>query len=184
MTTSSNPGVSTPRVLATLAAAGLAGLALSACSPNEHPSDVPGTTPAVVTGDQADLNGLINGDGIVVDGEEGADATAIAPVSLVDSAGGTVGAVNVVRDGEKSRVTVRVVGLSEGLHKAEIRDGACDFAATGDTVEELEGIQVRADGSGLSMTVLPVGIADLNKKSVVVLSSAAAAIGCGVIDAS
>lgn len=52
MTVRSTNRASSVRVIAAVAAAGGVALALAACTPNEHPSDVPGTTPAVVTGDQ------------------------------------------------------------------------------------------------------------------------------------
>ncbi len=51
-TATGSKGRTARRALTVFAAAGIIGAAVAACTPNEPPSDVPGTTPSVITGNQ------------------------------------------------------------------------------------------------------------------------------------
>lgn len=181
----------TVRAITAVAAAGLAGAALTACTPDEHPTDVPGTVPPVITGNQA--SPTVDADGIPNGGEESPEAAAgaaVATVTLKDAAGTTVGAGTFVAAGSQAKVNLRVTGLSKGQHKVELRSGgSCNpeyaFAATDSVIAggSLPGISVGENGTGVATQSVAVNIADLDGKTLVVLEQTAP-IACGVVAAS
>lgn len=184
MTARQTHGVTTPRVFATLAATGLAAVALTACTPDEYPTDQKGTTPAVVTGNQAVPGDLVNADDIPA--EPGA---AVGTVALVDGEGKGVGAASFVSTGQGAKVNLRVSHLKKGQHKVEVRSGGtCDgdkeFTGTGNAIAggSLPGISVGDDGNGSANQTVSVKIAELNKKTLVVVDGSTP-IACGVIAA-
>ncbi|MFT3660952.1 MAG: hypothetical protein QM809_06020 [Gordonia sp. (in: high G+C Gram-positive bacteria)] len=186
MTTRLTNGVSTKRALAFLAAAGLAGAALTACSPpNEQPADkdAKGTTPAVVTGNQAIPGELVNADDVP------AEATAaVGTFTLIQKEGKVVGAGSFVDTQGGTKLTMRVDGLSKGQHKVEVRNAKECFAGGAAAVisgGNLPGLVVDDHGSGSANQTVSVKIADLNEKILVVTESATGSepIACGVIAA-
>lgn len=182
MTASLTPRASRTRVLAALAAAGLAGVALTACTPHEYPTSEKGTTPPVVTGNQVIPGDLVNADGIAA--EPGA---AVGTVALAGADGDSVGAASFVADGSRAKMNLRVSGLKPGQHKVEVRTGTnCDapndFAGTGNAIAggSLPGVSVDSEGNGSANQSVAVTIGDLDGKAMVILDSATP-IACGVI---
>lgn len=184
----------TARAITAITAAGLAGVALSACTPNEQPSTVPGTVPPVISGQQAsptvDADGIPNGG--ESHGDNAAPGEAVGTATLTDAAGAGVGAATFVAAGNQAKVNLRVTGLTAGQHKVEIRSGgSCDatngYSATGNVLAggSLPGIAVAADGTGTATQAVSVKIADLNAKTLVVIdANGGAPVACGVIAAS
>ncbi len=126
-------GISTTRVLAVVAAAGAAGAVLAGCSPDEHPSDVPGTRPAVITGDQVKPGDEVNA------GVQRSDSDK-ATVTLVDLKGGNIGSATFTTDGSAVSVQLRVSGVEAGSHGIHIHSvGKCEasntFASAGDHLQ-------------------------------------------------
>ncbi|MEZ5210527.1 superoxide dismutase family protein [Gordonia sp. (in: high G+C Gram-positive bacteria)] len=184
MTARQTHGVTTPRALAALAATGLAAVALTACTPDEHPTDAKGTTPAVVTGNQVIPGDLINADDIPA-----SPGSAVGTVSLSDSSGNSVGAASFVPAGSQAKVNLRVTGMKKGQHKVEVRSGGtCDakdsYSGTGNAIAggSLPGLSVGDDGTGSVTQTVSVTVADLNDKTMVVVDGGTP-IACGVITA-
>ena len=74
MTGSSTLGSKTVRSVLALGAAGAIAAALAGCTPDEPRSDTPGTTPSVVTGNQAPPGSVDDADGIPNSSKESATA--------------------------------------------------------------------------------------------------------------
>ncbi|MGB3696483.1 MAG: superoxide dismutase family protein [Gordonia sp. (in: high G+C Gram-positive bacteria)] len=137
MTVRSNRA-STVRVIAAVAAAGGAALALSACTPNEHATDVPGTTPAVVTGDQVTPGDVVNADNIPAGNQAQSAST-----TLVNKDGNRVGFVSFTQEGNAVKVSARVAGVKPGEHGLHIHTtGKCEAATNFTTA----GGHFQADG--------------------------------------
>lgn len=186
MSVSNTRGVSLKRAALAFTAVGAA-VALSACSPNEEPSNVPGTTPPVVTGNQAIPGDLVNADGI-----EAPNERAIGNVSLIDLEGKTVGAATFVPAHEGVKVTLRVAGVPRGQHEVSIHaEGDCggdtSFSGVGSVLSggNLPGISVGADGKGsVTQNVGTLNIGQLNGKSMVISQTDGdQQYACGVITA-
>ncbi len=115
------------RVVAPMVA--IAALGLTACSPpNEEASDVPGTTPAVWTGQAAPADHGSEGDG------HGAGATSRLNTVLKGADGKAAGTATFVGDGDTVVVTVAANGLEPGFHGLHIHSvGSCegDFTSAG-----------------------------------------------------
>ncbi|MBM7368057.1 superoxide dismutase family protein [Gordonia hydrophobica] len=156
MTVRSTNRASAVRAIAAVAAAGGAVLALSACTPNEHPSDVKGTTPAVVTGDQVAPGEVVNMDQIP--SAESASAT------LVDKDGHRVGFVSLSQEGDAVKVAARVSGVKPGEHGLHIHTvGKCEastaFASAGGHFQVDGRTEKPESGDLMSMNVLKDGTA-------------------------
>ncbi|MEE3849898.1 superoxide dismutase family protein [Gordonia sp. LSe1-13] len=131
------------RTLAVLASAGIAGAALAGCSPDEEPTDAPGTTPSVVTGNQAPPGEVDDADGIGPSPEE--EATA----DLIDDQGETVGEAMFMPSGSSVQVTVRLnadSGIPAGFHGMHIHEnGVCE--TEGDSAFTSAGGHLQVDGN-------------------------------------
>lgn len=115
-----------PRALAALFSAGLIGVALAGCSPDQEPTDVPGTTPSVVTdqplppGAEDDVDGEPNGQ--------------IAVAEIKDTSGKVVGKATISAATESEKpvtisVQVNAGDLPAGFHGMHIHEnGSCDAA--------------------------------------------------------
>ncbi|MGO3326236.1 superoxide dismutase family protein [Gordonia sp. (in: high G+C Gram-positive bacteria)] len=150
-------GTSTTRVLAVLAAAGAAGAVLAGCTPDQYPTDEKGTTPPVITGDQAQPGDEVNA-GTSSGGAEEMSAT------LRNTEGASVGVANFTTEGEAVTVTLRVTGMDAGSHGVHIHSvGKCEastgFASAGDHLQvdghtgkpesgDLTSVTVLANGTG------------------------------------
>lgn len=154
--------------LTTVAAMAAAGLVLAACSPpNEQESDQPGTTPAVITGDQAPQGN---------DGRFGADTEGESlSAELIDTSGDSVGEATFESAGNGVRITVSLTGgdLEPGFHGMHLHETAqCDpggetaFSSAGGHLSpdadaqhgvpghgDLVSLQVLEDGTGETVTV-------------------------------
>lgn len=165
MTGSRKPGTTTLRTLAVLASAGAIGLALAGCSVDESSTSAPGTTPSVVTGNQAPRGEVDDADQIPKSGAE----TAVA--NLVDTKGNTVGEATFTPSGSSVKVDVRVTkGLPAGFHGMHIHEnGVCTaggdqpFSSAGGHLQvdgntshpssgDLVSINILADGTGETIT--------------------------------
>ncbi|AUH67830.1 MULTISPECIES: superoxide dismutase family protein [Gordonia] len=196
MTVRSTNRASTVRVMAAVAAAGGAALALSACTPNEQPSDVPGTTPAVVTGDQVAPGDVVNADGIPASAQS-------ASTTLVNKDGNRVGFVSFSQEGEAVKVSMRVAGVKPGEHGIHIHTvGKCEpatgfstagghFQADGHTGKpesgDLATLNVLKDGTASASTTTDAfTVQDIRGKAVILHDladggSEAPRLACGVI---
>lgn len=153
------------RGIAVAATAGAAGLALAACTPDEPPTDVPGTTPSVVTGNQAPPGQLDDADGIGASSQEKATAT------LIDAKGDDVGTATFTPSGSSVKVTVSVTkGLPAGFHGMHLHsNGTCTpgssdaFSSAGSHLQvpghtghpssgDLISINILEDGTGETVT--------------------------------
>ncbi|MFM9377036.1 superoxide dismutase family protein [Gordonia sp. VNK21] len=178
-------GASAKRALLALAVAGAA-VALSACTPDEYPTDKPGTTPPVQTGNQVIPGDLVNADDI----SAGDESTAVGTVSLINPKGDSVGAASFVPAGEGVKVTLRVVDLPKGQHKVGIYSvgdcgGDSSFSGVGSVINggNLPGISVGDNGTGSAIQdVASLDVAGLNGKSMVI-GGTDGNIACGVITA-
>ncbi|WAC53785.1 superoxide dismutase[Cu-Zn] [Gordonia sp. SL306] len=167
MTVRSKPGNSTRRTLAVLAAAGIVGAALAACTPDEPATDTPGTTPSVVTGNQAPPGEVDDADGAGNSPQE--DATA----NLIDDSGKSIGEATFAPSGSSVKVTVRLnaeSGIPAGFHGMHIhQNGVCTtggseaFSSAGSHLQvdghtghpssgDLVSINVLKDGTGETVT--------------------------------
>ncbi len=108
----------TKRVLGTLAAAGIAGFALTACTPDEHASDVPGTTPPVITGQQAIPGDLVNADDV-----KSPAGASVGTVALLSAEGDNIGSASFVSAEQSTTMNLRVAGATPGQHRVEVRSG-------------------------------------------------------------
>lgn len=157
MTVRSTNRASTVRVVAAVAAAGGAVLALSACTPNEHPSDVKGTKPAVVTGDQVAPGEVVNKDGVP-------NAAQSATTTLLDKQGNRIGFVSFSQEGESVKVSARVSGVKPGSHGLHIHSiGKCeastDFTSAGGHLQVNGRTEKPESGDLMNMNVLKDGTA-------------------------
>ncbi|GAC56999.1 superoxide dismutase [Gordonia hirsuta DSM 44140 = NBRC 16056] len=197
MTASLITGVTTKRVLATLAAAGIAGFGLTACTPDEHVSDVPGTNPAPITGNQVEPGDLVNADDVPA-----APGSAVGTANLLSPSGDALGAASFVTEGNSTKVNLRVSGMTPGSHKVEVRSASSCFAPkeveveggsptaapvggftnTGNVIAggSLPGIAVNEQGNGSARQTVTVNVADLDGK-IVVLLTGDTAVACGNI---
>lgn len=119
------------RALVLAASTVAAGAVLTACSPGEEPSSQQGTTPAVVSGDQAPNNLGIN------EREAGASPTESGnaepsgsglTASLISPGGARVGEATFSTEGSAVRVDVKVTsGITPGFHGLHIHAvGKCE----------------------------------------------------------
>ncbi len=101
-----------------------AGTVLAACSPGEDSSSVPGTTPAVITGDQAP-GGL--GVGETTSGKSGAQSGG-ATASLITPQGSKVGTATFTTEGSEVKIDVTVTsGIPAGFHGMHLHSvGKCE----------------------------------------------------------
>ena len=174
----------TARTTAALAAAGLAAVALTACSPNEHPTDAPGTTPPIVTGDQALPADMVNP-------AEAPDAGSnVETASLLDKDGKAAGAATLVETPTGTRFDLNLAGIPAGQYRAEVRSGsACnaagDFADAGSPVSgaSVDGVNVAGEPTmgSASITVSAKADALSGKPLVVTPADGGAAVACGLI---
>lgn len=97
----------------------VAAFGLVACTAPETPSDVPGTTPPVWTGQEDP-----SGEGVAADAPTGeGDIEA----NFENAAGETVGTVSFVEDRDRLIVTVEAEGLTPGFHGLHIHTvGECE----------------------------------------------------------
>lgn len=170
------------RVLVAVGSAGAIALALSACTPDEPPTDAKGTTPAVITGSQADPDQLYDADAIPQ--ETGASS------ELADAAGEPVGSVTMSPADTGLSVTVTIddgSGLDAGSYSLAVHDGsACGgegFAEAGAVAADgtLVGINVLDNGSGRTSTISSLKLEDVGGKTLVV-SSGGERVACGEIE--
>lgn len=157
MTVRSTNRASSVRVIAAVAAAGGVALALAACTPNEHPSDVPGTTPAVVTGDQVAPGEVVNEDHIP-------DAANSASATLTNKEGNNVGFVSLSQEGDAVKVAARVTGVKPGEHGLHIHSvGKCEadsnFTTAGGHLQVNGRTEKPESGDLMTMNVLKDGTA-------------------------
>ncbi|MFZ2509956.1 MAG: hypothetical protein WAW85_02545 [Gordonia sp. (in: high G+C Gram-positive bacteria)] len=187
----------TKRVLATLAAAGIAGVALTACTPDEHASDVPGTTPPVITGQQAIPGDLVNADGVAAPA-----GSAVGTVALLSSAGDNIGAASFVSAENSTTMNLRVSGATPGQHKVEVRSGnSCvtqkregtvggdatvettsGFTGTGTVIAggALPGVFVDEHTNGTARQTVNLNASELDGKTLVLVTGDVVT-ACGVI---
>ena len=179
-------GISTTRVLAVLAAAGAAGAVLAGCTPDQHPTDAEGTTPPVITGDQARPGDEVNA-GTTTGGAE------VMRSVLRNAQGSSVGAADFVLEGESVNVTLRVTGVEPGEHMIHIHEGnKCEadsnFATAGDhlmadgeDIGALPAVTVLADGTGTVTTVVDTFDLEQIRGKAIVLHEGQTRIACGTI---
>lgn len=187
----------TKRVLATLAAAGIAGVALTACTPDEHASDVPGTTPPVITGQQVIPGDLVNADGIAAPA-----GSAVGTAALLSSEGANIGSASFVSAADSTTMNLRVAGATPGQHKVEVRSGnSCvtqkqEGSTGGDAVVEttsgfigtgtvitggsLPGIFVDQHNNGTARQTVNLDASELDGKTLVIVTGDVVT-ACGVI---
>ncbi len=115
------------RALAVAASFGVAGVVLAGCTPDEPPSNVPGTTPSVVTGNQAPPGGVDNADGI----NQSPDGAGLK-AKIVDASGAEVGTATFTQAGTGVKVVVNVAkGVEPGFHGVHIhQNGVCEGSGT------------------------------------------------------
>ncbi|MFW0783169.1 superoxide dismutase family protein [Gordonia sp. CPCC 206044] len=174
----------TRRTLAVLAAAGIAGAALAACTPDEPVSDTPGTTPSVVTGNQAPPGDVDDADNVPASPE--GEATA----SLENASGKAVGTATFTPSGSSVKVDVRVnadSGLSAGFHGMHMhQNGVCQgsgsepFQSAGGHLQvaghsghpssgDLVSINILKDGTGETVTTTDaVNLGQIVGKSIII----------------
>lgn len=134
-----------PRALAALFSAGLIGVTLAGCSPDQEPTDVPGTTPPVVS--DAPLPPGAEDD---VDGEPSGQ---IAVAEIKDTSGEVVGHAHISSATETSEpvtINVRVTAgeLPAGFHGMHIHEtGTCDAGAGGSQAFTSAGGHLQVDGN-------------------------------------
>ncbi|WP_238421775.1 superoxide dismutase family protein [Gordonia sp. 'Campus'] len=134
-----------PRALAALVSAGLIGVALAGCSPDQEPTDVPGTTPSVVTdqplppGAEDDVDGEPNGQ--------------IAVAEIKDTSGKVVGKATISAATESEKpvtisVQVNAGDLPAGFHGMHIHEnGSCDAGSGGSQAFTSAGGHLQVDGN-------------------------------------
>lgn len=194
MTVRSSNRASAVRVVAVVAAAGGAAFALAACTPNEHASDTPGTTPAVVTGDQVIPGAVVNADGVPTGSQSGS-------TTLLDKDGNRVGFVSFTQEGDSVKVAARVSGVKPGVHGLHIHTtGKCEapsFTSAGGHYQAPGHTGTPETGDLMNMTVLKDGTAtgsyttdafnvtEIRGKAVILHDVAdgpdAARLACGII---
>lgn len=187
MTANSNSATTVRRSLVALASAGLIGGVLAGCTPNEPRSDTPGTTPAVVTGDQAPVDADQHPTGPP---SSGPGATA----NLIDASGKTVGEATFATSGSSVRVTVKLdsgSGISAGFHGLHLhQNGVCQgsgaeaFTSAGGHLQvdghtghpssgDLVSLNVLADGTAETVTTTDsVKLDQIVNKSIVIHAGA------------
>ncbi|WOC12683.1 superoxide dismutase family protein [Gordonia sp. MP11Mi] len=148
-------GISTTRVLAVLAAAGVAGAALAGCTPDQYPTDEKGTTPSVITGDQAQPGDEIKAGTTSGGAEE-------LTVTLRNTDGTSVGFATFSAEGDAVTVNLRVTGMDTGSHGVHIHSGSkCEasngFASAGDHLQVNGHTGKPESGDLTSVTVLQNG---------------------------
>ncbi len=168
------------RIAAMVGTASVATIALASCSPGEEPSDVKGTTPQVVTGDQAPAGEA------TAPSNSGGHAGAVA--TLIDTKNKTVGRAVFSSAGSSVKVTVTVnEGIAAGFHGMHLHsNGVCDpstsepFTSAGGHLQvpghtghpssgDLVSINVLANGSGSTVTTTDaVKIDQIVGKSIVI----------------
>ncbi|MFE4498740.1 superoxide dismutase family protein [Rhodococcus sp. NPDC056743] len=102
------------RVVAPVVA--LAAFGLTACSNNEEPSSVPGTTPPVWTGAADPSAHESEGHGASSTAHAGSSATETVTSTLTGADGSKVGTVTFTQEGSDVKVTLDAKGLTPGFH--------------------------------------------------------------------
>ena len=183
MTTgNSTLGSKTLRSVLALGAASAIAAALAGCTPDEPRSDTPGTTPSVVTGNQAPPGSVDDADNIPNSAKESATA------QLKDTKGQTVGTATFTPSGSSLRVDVKVSnGIAAGFHGMHIHEnGVCEassstpFSSAGGHLQvdghtghpssgDLVSINVLADGTGETVTTTDsVNLNQVAGKSIII----------------
>lgn len=142
---SGRSNITASRALAALASAGLIGLALAGCSPDQNPTDVPGTTPPVVSDEP-----LPPGAADDVDGEPSGQ---VATAEIKDTSGKVVGEATFSAESQGDgpvTVSVRVTDgdLPAGFHGMHIHEnGTCDAGSGGAQAFTSAGGHLQVDGN-------------------------------------
>lgn len=168
------------RTAAALGVTGVAALGIAACSNGQVPSDVKGTTPSVITGNQAPPGDIER------TGAPAAESGAVA--ELIDTKKNVVGTAIFVPEGAGVKVTVEVTkGLPAGFHGLHIHsNGTCDpstsepFSSAGGHLQvngrtghpssgDLVSLNILENGTGTTVTTTgAVTLADVIGKSIVI----------------
>ncbi|WP_414651758.1 superoxide dismutase family protein [Gordonia sp. UBA5067] len=177
------------RPVAVVAAAAALGLALAGCSNSEEPSNVKGTNPTVVTGDQGAPGGVIEpGHGSEQNESQSDQATA----KLIDAKRQQIGTAVFTKSGKGVKVFVNVArGLTPGFHGMHIHsngvcnpDGAEPFASAGGHLQvdghtghpssgDLVSIYIDDSGAGTTTTSSEaVTLAQITGKALVIHAGA------------
>ncbi|MDS1116097.1 superoxide dismutase family protein [Gordonia westfalica] len=133
------------RALAALASAGLIGVALAGCSPDQNPTDVPGTTPPVISDKPLPPGAVDNVD------DEPSGQVAVAEIK--DTSGKVVGEATFSAPGQSEgtvTVSVRVTSgdLPAGFHGMHIHEnGVCDAGSGGAQAFTSAGGHLQVDGN-------------------------------------
>ncbi|MFW0789317.1 superoxide dismutase family protein [Gordonia sp. CPCC 205333] len=168
------------RVATAVGATGVVALGLAACSNGEEPTDVPGTTPSVITGDQAPPGDVKSSDG------ESEKAGAVA--KIVDTKNNVVGTALFAPEGGGVKVTIEVTkGVAAGFHGLHLHsNGVCDpstsepFSSAGGHLQvaghtghpssgDLVSLNVLKNGTGTTVTTTDaVTLSQIVGKSIVI----------------
>ncbi len=112
-----------------LPVAALALTGLAACATNEYPSDSPGTTPAVVTGNVVPANGPVGASGDT--GSTAGTSSNSATAALKKADGSSAGTATFTEQDGVAVVDVKVTGLTAGFHGMDIHTvGKCEANST------------------------------------------------------
>ncbi|MGZ8178400.1 superoxide dismutase[Cu-Zn] [Williamsia sp. SKLECPSW1] len=188
------------RVTAALATAAALGAVLSACNSGEEPTSTPGTTPAVITGDQAPGGLGVDepGNGPSGSGTGQSESSSGLTASLISPSGSQVGTATFTSAGSDAvRVDVTVTsGVTPGFHGMHIHSvGKCEnnsvaptggapgaFLSAGGHLQvdgrtghpasgDLVSIMVDGNGRGETVTTTDaVTLADIQGKSIIIHS--------------
>lgn len=169
---SSSLRTGTGRALLAVSAAAVVGGVLAGCSPGDEPSNVKGTVPAVVTGDQVPPGNVdSSAGGAQSEAGSGSQSEAKATADLMDKNDKKVGTVTFTPSGSSVKLDVRVTnGLPAGFHAMHIHEnGVCDasgakpFTSAGGHLQvsghtghpssgDLVSLNVLRDGTGETVT--------------------------------
>lgn len=194
MTASSTSGFVTAarvrRTMAVLAAAGIVGGAVAACTPDDPSTNVPGTTPSVVTGNQAPPGEIADADNIPATTKDSATA------KLIDRTGRNIGEATFSPSGSSVKIDVRVSagsGLQAGFHGMHLHsNGVCQaggsaeeaFTSAGGHLQvpghtghpasgDLISINILSDGTGETVTTTDaVTLSQIVGKSIIIHADA------------
>ncbi|MFT4043986.1 MAG: superoxide dismutase family protein [Gordonia sp. (in: high G+C Gram-positive bacteria)] len=177
MTVSSQLGPTMLRRIATGSAVGVMTVLLAGCVADEHASSVPGTTPAVVTGEHAPSGAGAESH----DAESSGSEEAVA--ELHDTEGASIGEATFASSGSAVVITLKVNGLPAGFHGVHIHEnGVCsgDFTSAGGHLQvdghsghpssgDLISLNVLPDGTGQTVTsTSAVTLSQISGKSLII----------------
>ena len=158
-------------------------LGLSACSPNQNPTDEKGTTPPPFTSSPAPSgaeHGADHGTTTTAEATSGDSLTA----ELKDTSGKVVGTVTFKNDGDYVEIEAKVKDVEPGFHGFHVHEkGECvgDFTSAGGhygptekgAKGDLTSLQVRGDKEGeLITTTDEFTLEDIKGKAVIIHSLA------------